>query len=302
MKRFIWVAAILLTGVLMAAPHGGRGDGRRGDGDRRDGDRRDVGRTPSMSRGHNRDQSKPSRPAQQNKPKQDIKRPSINPASQGGKNPSIIYRPQQYNKNQSVQRRKDNRNYANRVNQIQRGRNWKNQNWWRRDRRWNDYGYWGSAPYWGYVSDWLPYGWSYPVYYDQGDVAVQITNYSSQYDEPDDQPAPEHPAIGDWLPLGIFVVGKSVDQAAYSTLYIQLAVNKVGEINGTYYNSGTDRSENLVGVVDAKTQQVAFRLSERENSPLIVTGIYNLMQDVTTVTAYFDSGLTQDWVLVRMQE
>lgn len=118
----------------------------------------------------------------------------------------------------------------------------------------------------------------------------------------DNEPIPEHPSVGEWLPLGLFVAAASVEEAAFSSLYVQLAVKKNGEIGGTYYNAATDKTEELVGVVDANTQQVAFQLASNPDGPLVVTGMYNLTQDVTPIQIQFPSGIEQDWVLVRIED
>ncbi|MCB1113424.1 MAG: hypothetical protein KDK62_01575 [Chlamydiia bacterium] len=310
-NRFVQVGylfAFLATVPLIFAAPGG-GGGRRG------GNRQGGGRTPSMARSIGQSQSKANRSksGSKNRPQkggqQINRRPSQDRPSQSrpsGQRPGSNKpkNKRSHDRNQQQQKKRRNHDQAKRVNQKQKNRNRhrRNRDWYRRDNRWSNYGYWGAYPYWGYVNDWLPYGWDYPVYYDEGDVTVQITDYTQQDDLVDNEPLPAVQAYGEWLPLGLFVAASTVEQAAFSNLYIQLAVKKNGEIAGTYYNAGTETIEQLVGVVDSVTQQVAFQLASRPDGPLIVTGLYNLTQEVAPVRVYFSSGIEQEWVLVRLED
>lgn len=194
-------------------------------------------------------------------------------------------------RNQFNRRHPNNKNwfndgFNNRYNYKPKWGN-RNRNWWRRNN-------------WGYLSGWLPYGWSDPVYYDSG-TTYQITNYIQSDDRQVIAPPPEQ-AQDEWMPLGVFAAGKDAAQAAYSNLYVQLAVNKQGEIAGTYYNATTDTLQPLVGVIDGESQQAAWKLSEKPDSPLMVTSVYNLTQDVANITVYFQNGSQQDWVLVSLED
>lgn len=160
-------------------------------------------------------------------------------------------------------------------------------NWWRR-------------PEWIVIVNWLSPGWTYPIYYDYGGYQIPLPVDVEPY-----QPADTYYASvinSDWLPLGVFALGMDLDQAAYSTLFIQLAVNRDGDIAGTYYNSSTDQLYPLEGAIINETQQAAWIVADNFDSPLITTGVYNLTQDVVPIQVHFPEGDEQSWVLVRIEQ
>lgn len=108
---------------------------------------------------------------------------------------------------------------------------------------------------------------------------------------------------GDWLPMGVFVAAQDQTQAAVSTMFVQLALNKEGFLAGTYYNAATDKTHTLEGMVDKQTQQAIWKLSENASSPVMSTQLYNLTQDVVPVRVYFPERKTsQSWLLIRLDE
>lgn len=107
---------------------------------------------------------------------------------------------------------------------------------------------------------------------------------------------------GDWIPLGVFAVGSTASQAPYSNMTLQLALSKDGNIAGTYYNSATNQAHEIEGLVDKSTQKAAWKLSDRDDSPVATTGIYNLTQDVAQVEMHFPNGTDQNKVLVRINQ
>lgn len=158
---------------------------------------------------------------------------------------------------------------------------------------------WWRRPRWVTINNWLPYGWSYPIDYSEGypeEVPLEIYGYPP---EPEDFP-PEQ--VEEWLPLGIFATGRNVNDAVISNIFMQLAVNRTGDMAGTYYNSATNLSYLIEGVVDQETQQAAWRLAEASPAPLMVTGIYNLSQDVVPTVVYNPDGSAETWVLIRVDK
>lgn len=156
---------------------------------------------------------------------------------------------------------------------------------------------------WRDLNSWLGYGWGYPYYYNYGypvelsgyenDPALQVSGY--------DQAAA--PIEGnEWVSLGVFAAGKNESQAAYSDMFVQLAIDKQGTLQGAYYNTATDQVYALEGYVDQQTQGVFWRLSDKDDSPLMSTGVFNLTQDVVPVTVTFSPSNEQNWVLVRVNE
>lgn len=154
---------------------------------------------------------------------------------------------------------------------------------------------WNPVP-WGAINGWLGWGWQYPAYYDDSGYPFPVENVPVEYSQ--EPLSPE----GDWLPLGNFVAGRTVDQAGYSTMFVQLALNQSGEIAGSYYNASTNQVHPLDGLVDQASQQVVWQVSDIPDSPYMTTGLYNLTQDVTNVQVTFSDGTQQTWYLVRLNE
>lgn len=208
-------------------------------------------------------------------------------------------------------RNRDNRKVSDHVrSQLQHNRpdhrNWFNHQFFDRhhyrpryyDSRVN---WWGAAT-WGNIVNWLPWGWNYPVYYESQGYPIYLTpdnGYPAIYV----QSQPVLQAVqNDWLPIGVFVLGSDVNQAAVSSMFIQLALNRNGELAGTYYNALTDQTYPLEGIVDQETQQAVWELSDNPYSPTMSTGLYNLTQEATEARVSFPDGTEQTWVMLRLQE
>ncbi len=163
-------------------------------------------------------------------------------------------------------------------------------NYYHRNQQW-----WMPVP-WTTIANWLPWNWAEPIYYDEAGYPIPLPPTLI----PAEPSAPEESLPNDWLPLGIFAAGKDVDQAVYSNMFVQLALDKEGDIAGTYYNATTDQTHPLEGAVDNETQQVVWKVADQPLSPVMKTGLYNLSQDVVTVQVIFPDGTVQLWVLVRL--
>lgn len=164
--------------------------------------------------------------------------------------------------------------------------------------------WWQGANWYG-MNDWVAGDWTTPVYYDYQENAapapVVVENYPVQqpiYSQ--GEPVTGQPK-GDWIPIGVFAAAQDVAQAPYSNMFVQLAMNKKGEIAGSYYNSATDEVHPLDGTIAKSSQVVAWNVSDNPSSPLMQTGLYNLTQDVTPVQVSFPDDTTQTWYLVKMQ-
>jgi len=161
-------------------------------------------------------------------------------------------------------------------------------------------------PTWSTINVWLSLDQT-PIYYGgEGDYPIEQPLYTSSYPEPQTEYAGQtenaQPAEGDWLPLGVFAAGQDITQASLSNKFVQLAVSKDGDLAGTYYNATTDQTYQLEGIVDSETQQAAWKIADKPDSPLMTTGIYDLTQDVANVLVQFPDGSEQTWVLVRLQK
>lgn len=176
---------------------------------------------------------------------------------------------------------------------------------------------WGAAG-WAATAGWLGLAASdaggYPAYYyDESGYSTLSPDDASSYAPPSQNVYINNGTTGnvaaagqgqqpqgDWLPLGVFALGSTAEQAPYSNMVIQLAVNKNGELAGTYYNAATDQTKPIEGMVDKKTQKAAWKLSNQPDSPIASTGIYNLTQDTATIQVHFPDGTDQSKVLVRI--
>lgn len=182
----------------------------------------------------------------------------------------------------------------------------------------NRINWWRGAP-WAGVASWLDWGWGQPIYYAEDGYPSEVPQ-EIFYGPPQAifqpeiyQTAPQaydylnvglngEDTIGDWMPLGTFAVGKDAMQASYSNMFVQLAINKQGDLEGTYYNASTDQVHALEGTVDRLTQEVLWKMKDKNNSPLMMTGLYNLTQDVVNVKVQFVTGVLENWVLVKLEE
>lgn len=156
------------------------------------------------------------------------------------------------------------------------------------------WGRWG----WEGLNSWLGYGWDYPLYYGYDEAPIEITNvYENYYNT---SPLPNEQAA--WLPIGVFVLGKDEEEASYSDMFLQLALDKQGNLGGTYYNSTEDQLYSIEGLVDQENQMAAWRVSENADSAIMSTGLFNLTQDVAPLTILFSNNVEQNWVLVRIED
>jgi hypothetical protein len=104
------------------------------------------------------------------------------------------------------------------------------------------------------------------------------------------------------MPLGVFAVSQDKEASgATPTLFMQLAVSKEGIISGTFKNEASGAMQTLEGMVDKKTQRVAWCV-QGTSWPIIETGLSSLTQDTTPVLVHFADGQTQQWLLVRLPE
>lgn len=168
---------------------------------------------------------------------------------------------------------------------------------------------------WATLAGWGAWNWSTPYYYDEGGYAYPLSTaestyaypYSTTYSQPvQTQPAQiDQSAVStdeDWLPLGVFAVASNANTAAQTNHFMQLAINRSGEIAGVLYNSTTDAAQDLTGMVDSTSQKAYWTMANRTDSPIASTGIYNLTEDQTPINVHFTDGSDQTWTLVRLQQ
>ncbi len=229
--------------------------------------------------------------------------------------------------NQSIQNRQLSEKVSQRLQHSRRNYD----HWFDRDffdRHNIDVGYvnvgnnWWRPAAWATLATWGGWNWATPYYYDEGGYTYPITtSVESTYTYPystttttsqiietpiQTQPIQSTQNVAttgeDWLPLGVFAVASNANATAYTNRFIQLAINRSGEIAGVFYNSSTDATQDLTGMVDPNTQKAYWSMTNRPNSPIASTGIYNLTEDQTPVNVHFSDGSDQTWTLVRLQQ
>lgn len=269
--------------------------------------------------------------------KNQIQQYSQNRATQRIDNQTISQKAQNFS-NSRANQIAQNREISDRVNQrLQQtnpnARNWFDHNFFNehniKPSYWNDRVNWWRPAAWGALATWGAWRWSTPYYYDtSGDVYPLSTTSStvdsynnSNYSTPQTTtPMPNSPQAtqdsmqslnqtqtsntteGDWLPLGVFAVANSASSAPQTNRFMQLAINRNGEIAGVVYNSATDVAQDLTGMVDSNTQKAFWSLSNRPNSPIASTGIFNLTEDQTQINVHFSDNTDQMWTLVRLKQ
>lgn len=102
----------------------------------------------------------------------------------------------------------------------------------------------------------------------------------------------------DWLPMGTFAFLDSEGETETNRV-IQLATNKEGQIRGNYVDEQTGTVKQLIGAVDSKTQRVALRFVDEEQT-VIECGLWNLTQDTVPVLVHYDEDDTDQQTLVRL--
>ncbi|NOZ23758.1 MAG: hypothetical protein GXP25_21995 [Planctomycetes bacterium] len=160
---------------------------------------------------------------------------------------------------------------------------------------------------WGGVCAWIGYT-SRPVYYNyvvvdgavyNGETEVApAADYAEQATEIADAAQPTAEDV-DWMPLGIF--GVTPKQGDEVQVTVQLAATKDGTIGGTYENTAENVVLALQGSIDKTTQRAAWKVGE-EDAIVMETGLDNLTKDVSTVLLHFPGGVTEAWVMTRMDK
>jgi hypothetical protein len=172
---------------------------------------------------------------------------------------------------------------------------------------------WSRHSRWGGVTGWLGWNSNAPLYYSDEGYPVEwavddqtpndqdyVQQQVVQQQAVPQQVAQEESESSDWMPLGVFALGKTIPTASTSNLYVELAVSKQGDISGTYYDANADRTHAILGIIDKDTQIAAWKFSDVPNAPLMTTGVYNLTRDVVPIVLYSLDGTKKQEVLVNL--
>lgn len=215
--------------------------------------------------------------------------------------------------NQIVQNRQLSERVSQRLQQSQPASNhWFDRNFFDRHNIDVDYmgtgANWWRPAAWATLAGWGNWNWSTPYYYDDGGYAYPITTTESTYSttttpyQSAQSPQSTQTTGGDWLPLGVFAVASDPNTVAQTNHFLQLAINRNGEIVGVLYNSVTDTAHDITGMVDPNSQQAYWYMANKTDAPISSTGIYNLTEDQTPINVHFSDGSDQPWTLVRLQQ
>lgn len=185
---------------------------------------------------------------------------------------------------------------------------------------------WWRPAAWASLASWGAWNWGTPYYYDDSGYAYPVTDtstYAYPYSttttitqpmqtqpvqtqiiqqQPMQSPQTSVATAEEWMPLGVFAIGNNATIAAQSNRFMQLAISKNGEIAGVLYNVETDAAQDLTGMVDTASQKAYWTLSNRTDSPIASTGIYNLTENQTPVNVHFADGSDQTWTLIRLEQ
>lgn len=193
-----------------------------------------------------------------------------------------------------------------------------------RQQFWADHPHWArwrvTRPYrWATaaaIGGWFSWGTASPVYYNYGENVYyeQGMVYSGdeqiataeEYAAQAQEIATSNTEVGEsteWMTLGVFALTQDgpSESSSEPTIFLQLVVSKEGVINGTVHDSASNKTQNIEGAVDAKSQRAAWVVSGK-SSPIMETGIYNLTTDDAPALLRFSDGQTQQWLMVRMDE
>jgi hypothetical protein len=177
---------------------------------------------------------------------------------------------------------------------------------------WDPWWWWGACS-WNTMTGFLDWGWSQPITYDydvnvvdEGDIVYlngQPEGSTTQYEQqdvelanPQNPPPPPAPDQG-WTPLGVWALCQ--EEKGDADMFVQLSVNKAGQISGAYTNVLTGEKEPVAGQIDKATQRVAFHLGKNTDS-VVEAGAYNLTQDVASCKVYFGKAKPQTWLFVGL--
>jgi hypothetical protein len=168
---------------------------------------------------------------------------------------------------------------------------------------------WGAAAAWtGYGGEASGYDYGSDVYYDDGSVysGGEVVATEQEYAEQAAaivESAPEIPAEqAEWLPLGVFALTPDGQASGPDpSLFLQIAISKEGVLSGTLHNTETDTTQTIEGMTDKESQRCAWNVVDKPGT-IMETGLVNLTKDTGPALIHFDSGETQQWLMVRLPD
>lgn len=158
-------------------------------------------------------------------------------------------------------------------------------------------GYANSAP--------ASFGYGNNVTYEGGDVYINGENVATAeefrrqaVDLAAGGAAVDPSETEQWLSLGVFAMVRNERQRPQ--VFLQLAVNELGNVRGNYTDEMTDRTLPIRGAVDPETQRAAWTVGDDQSS-VMEAGLKNLTEDEAPALLHKD-GKTEHWLLVRLEQ
>ncbi|QDU49342.1 hypothetical protein [Gimesia panareensis] len=175
-------------------------------------------------------------------------------------------------------------------------------------------GYAWTVCTWSAMMNWFAWSNMQPVYYDYGnnvvyqDNSVYVNNQdvgtAEEYTQQASQLAQAGASAdvneqGKWMPLGVFALSPSGETKSNSV--VELAVDKDGILRGNYTDTKTNKTQQVQGSVDKKTQRAAWTVGDDKNT-VYDTGVYNLTKDEAPLLVHIGKDKTEQWLMVRLNQ
>ncbi|TWT81366.1 hypothetical protein CA13_28180 [Planctomycetes bacterium CA13] len=180
--------------------------------------------------------------------------------------------------------------------------------------RWTAATVWAAASWNAVTSWWGPTYVAQPIYYDYGNTIVYegdtVYNGSEPIGTAEEyyQEASVIASAGEeevaedeeWKSLGVWAMVKDDDTESDNIL--QLAVNQNGVVRGNHYNALVDTTTPVQGLVDKKTQRVAWTIGDNDKV-VSETGLANLTDsEETQMLIHYGKDRTEQWTLVKLEQ
>jgi len=103
---------------------------------------------------------------------------------------------------------------------------------------------------------------------------------------------------GDWLPLGVFAITRP-DAGTSPDRLFQFAVNRNGQIGGSYYDAVSGQEMPVEGAVNKTTQRAAWTVGSNQDV-VLETNLGSFTENQAKVLVHPANGPTEEWMMVRL--
>lgn len=104
---------------------------------------------------------------------------------------------------------------------------------------------------------------------------------------------------GDWLNLGVYAIANNQGEQSHSLL--QLAIDRQGDVQGTYYDALSGATQPVTGTINKESHGVSWTIGTG-NGPTMSTTLEALTTTEGPVQIHFADGQTDQRLLVRLSE